>query len=186
MAIRAMVAEGCFVLMSLTVFSACSAEPRSDARPSGTLKFEDHLPLESKGRRPAGTRDDPFIGIGILKSVIPFANEGLLRIDVAHRAIPYFKNAMDMGVYVPPEVVQGANEGDFVRLHYAKLTENTRAAIEFEKALKVGLEKATWRRPHVWFGFELYKITAIPDAEYRRDHESFGRASAASASAAQK
>ena len=173
-------------LLPLVLVSACSSEPDAESRAASVSKFEDHLPLESKGRRATGTRDDPFIAIGVLKTLIPLPNEQLVRIDVAHRAVPHFKNAMDMGVYVPPEVVQGANEGDFVMLHYAKLIEGTRAEAEFRKAVAMGPEKATWRRPHVWFGYELYKITPIPDAVSWREQERIAHGSATGTAEAQK
>lgn len=160
-------------LVSIVALAAgCSSQPKTDeTSPLDLTRLEDHIPVDSSGRRPAGTREDPFVGIGVISAIIPAPNEGLVRVDIAHRPIPYFKNAMKMGVYVQSDVVEGVNEGDFIRLEYAKLIDGTRAAIEFKKAKEVrAAAKPARARPHVWFGYELFRITSIPDQEYWRTY----------------
>ena len=143
----------------------CHGAPRQELGPppKSQGRLEDYIPKTSTGRKPAGTRDDPFVGEGVIIRILKPEKSGLVRVALKHRAIPYFKRAVEAAFYVPQSLLEGVHEGDFVNLYYARLLDGTPAALAYARALKQKPTDATEHIPHVWFGYELFRMTPIPD-----------------------
>jgi hypothetical protein len=147
--------------------SGCSTDdaPKPPTRHIGhAKKFEDYLPPNSTGRRPAGTRDDPFIGRGVMMA-IGQRRDGLIRAGIRHQDIPHFKLAAEMGVYVTADTLGSARDGDFVLLYFAELRQGTPERAAYERVTSAGDHSAIL--PYQHFGYELYRIKVVPDAEGR-------------------
>lgn len=153
-----------FIAISVGLSGCFSAEPKEIPHQLRSLK--EFVPENSSGRAPKGTREEPFIGEGVILELLPRASGELTRINLKHRPIPHFKRAMEMGIYLRPEIVEGLSEGDFIRLYYAALRPGSPEAALYATMLKMDRESARREKlPHVWFGYEIFKIERIPDAE---------------------
>jgi len=91
--------------------------------------------------------------------------DGLIRVGIRHQDIPYFKLAAEMGVYVTPETLGRARDGDFVLLYLAALRQGTPERAAYERAMSSGGRGGIL--PYQHFGYELYRITVVPDTEGR-------------------
>lgn len=127
----------------------CTSDtPRRPERvPPRPATFEDMKPKASAGLQPAGTRDDPFVGDGVIMGIARARNKPP-QLLVKHREIPYFMVAMQMTVYVAPPLITGLSEGDFVRLSFARAD-----------AAPAGLTT-----DQMWFGHELFRIEKLSDS----------------------
>jgi hypothetical protein len=125
-------------------------------------RFEDHIPPNSTGRKPAGTRDDPYVGIGVVFGMKDVSAQ-LVRVGVRHRPISYFKKAADMAVNLPRHIVADVREGDLVKLYYARMDENSPVAIAYRQVLKGQEPKDPGPYPYVYFGYEVFRLEVIPD-----------------------
>ena len=152
----------------LAAIVGCSTQPEQPPQPPEPTRFEDFLPKESSGRRPAGTREDPFIGDAVIMRLGQPEN-GLTRVSLRHRAIPYLKQAMETSLWVRPELVEGISDGDFVSLHFERVIDGTETARIYRDWKRVGPTYGPI--PYIWFGYELFRIERIPDDEYRARHK---------------
>jgi hypothetical protein len=163
------------VATAATLFPACSPGPTAaDGTAYHSHSMQEHVPKNSTGRRPAGTRADPFVGDGVIARIFEPDATGLVRIVFKQRAIPYFTQANESSGNLPVAVVRGISEGDFVRFYYAKLVPGSPAEQAYTAALRRG--DTTSPGAIVYFGYELYRMTVIPDDEYvsERRRESLG------------
>ncbi|OFW03269.1 MAG: hypothetical protein A3H96_19405 [Acidobacteria bacterium RIFCSPLOWO2_02_FULL_67_36] len=81
---------------------------------------------------------------------------------------------MVTGIYVSPGVVEGIHEGDFVRIYYARVFPGSPEATAYETAMKLGpkrIKELKMVLPHVWYGYELFRMEAIPDDVFLAGHK---------------
>jgi len=110
------------------------------------------FPKNSSGRKPSGTREDPFVGIGEVLASVDQPN-GLVRLLVQHEEIPYFMVKMSMPIVVPKEVGAGISKGDLVTLYCSKLIPGSELALLYAKHRE--RPPKDWKGPIVYFGYEI-------------------------------
>lgn len=157
------------VTIALLAASACNSgdkhqltrDPRAGARLQ--KRCAEHMPRESTGPRPTGTRDDPFIGHGVVFAVHD-VSPGLVRVGIRHQPIPYFKIAAEMAVNVPRAVAARISPGDFIQLKYARLPEDSPLRELYESGIR---PEAPLQ--YVYCGYEIFTMDVAPhlDAEPR-------------------
>jgi hypothetical protein len=89
---------------------------------------DEMMPDNSSGRKPVGTRSDPFVGEGVIVRILRQAGS-VPKVCVLHRTIPYFMRAMKMiSPVASADVLNGISEGDMVVLSF-ELTKEKRYTI---------------------------------------------------------
>ena len=116
---------------------------RSTPRP---MSLEEMRPKVSVGPRPAGTREDPFIGEAVIMGIAHPPNKPP-QLLVKHREIPYFMIPMQMTVFVSQTLIDGLSDGDRVRLYFARTDD-----------VPSGFTAA-----QMWHGHELFRVEKISD-----------------------
>ena len=140
--------RACTVLALLGCTTADSERaPNPARRPSRPISFEEMKPRSSAGPQPAGTRQDPFVGEAVIMGIAHPRNKPP-QLLVKHREIPHFMGAMQMTVFVAPNLIEGVSEGDVVRLYFAR----------------TGDVPHGFTAAQMWFGHELFRVEKLPDS----------------------
>jgi hypothetical protein len=143
--------------------ASCSRPSTGGIRSDASAATVQQIPSDSQGRRPAGTRADPFVGDGVVVRILKTPDAGLLHVLLKERAIPYFRIGGEFSVFLPTNVMGNAQEGDFVSISYAKLVSGSPAAREYALHLHETAGAPAVPAPYVYFGYELFRLTVIPD-----------------------
>jgi hypothetical protein len=153
------------ILLASTV-AGCHERQNDQASPRRFVDDADYCagnrPQNSRGPVPRGTPEDPFVGYAVVLAINPHS-EALVRVVIKQRPIPHFDRAGKLSFYLRPALLDGVDEGDFVRMQFVRLSETSDLSRRYAAA---AARKERIALPYVYCGHELVKLEVVPDDQF--------------------